>query len=68
MYHATTLDARTLIVRSDAESELTELLIYINQKAKTKKEDVAHRLLTFAHDNYATDKTFRFNRDECYER
>lgn len=68
MYHATTLDARTMIVRSDAESELTELLSYINQKAKTKKQDIAHRLLAFAHDNYAADKTFRFNREECYER
>lgn len=68
MYHATTLDARTLIVRCDVEGELTELLAYINRKAKTRKQDIAHRLLAFAHENYAADKTFRFNREECYER
>jgi len=68
MYQAATLDARTLIVRSDVKGELTALLTYINRKAKTKKQDLAVRLLDFAGHHYATDKTFRFNRDECYER
>lgn len=68
MYQATTLDARTLIVRSDVEGELTELLAYLNRREQAKKQDLVNRLLTFANDCYATDKTFRFNRSECYER
>ena len=68
MYRATTLDTRTLVVRSDVEGELTELVAYINQRARAKKQDLAARFLSFATDHYATDKTFSFNRNECYER
>ena len=65
---ATALDARTLFVHSNIEEELTDVLSYINRKAKTKKQNLANRLLNFAADHYATDKTFQFNRNECYER
>ena len=68
MYRATALNTRTLVVRSDVEEELTELLAYINLKAKTKKQDLVNRFLDFANGNYATDKSFKFNRNECYER
>lgn len=68
MYKTTTLDTRTLVVRSNVESELTELIAYINQKVRTNKQELATRFLSFATDNYATNKTFSFNRNECYER
>ena len=66
MYQATTLDARTLLIKADFESDLTELLSYINQKKR--KKDLVNRLLDFAKNNYETDKNFKFNREECYEK
>ena len=68
MYQTTTLDSRTLLVRSENENDLTELLHYINKKAKIKKQDLVNRFLDFAAQNYNTDPDFKFNRDECYER
>ena len=66
MYQTTALDSRTLLIKAEFESDLTELLSYINQKAK--KQDLVNRFLDFAKNNYETDKNFKFNRDECYER
>jgi hypothetical protein len=68
MYQATTLDSRTLLIKAELESDLTELLLYINQKTKTKKQYLLNHFLDFAKNNYETDKNFKFNRDECYER
>ena len=68
MYHATTLDSRTLIIKAEFESDLMELLSYINKKTKIKKQDLVNQFLDFAKNNYETDKNFKFNRDECYER
>jgi ATP-dependent protease HslVU (ClpYQ) peptidase subunit len=68
MYQATTLDSCTLLVKAEFESDLTELLSYINQKTKMKKQNLVNQFLDFAKDNYETDKNFKFNRDECYER
>jgi len=68
MYQTTTLDSRTLLVKAEVESDLTELLSYINQKTKIKKQDLVNQFLNFAKNNYETDKNFKFNRDEFYER
>ena len=68
MYQATTLDSCTLLVKAEFESDLTELLSYINQKTKMRKQNLVNQFLDFAKDNYETDKNFKFNRDECYER
>ena len=68
MYHATTLDSRTLIIKAEFESDLMELLSYINKKTNIKKQNLVNQLLDFAENNYETDKNFKFNRDECYER
>ena len=37
-------------------------------KTKKKKQDLVNQFLDFAKSNYVTDKDFKFNRDECYER
>ena len=68
MYQTTALDSRTLLVRSENESDLTELLLYITMKAKLKKQDMVNLFLDFAAHNYDVDPDFKFNRDECYER
>jgi hypothetical protein len=44
MYPATALDSRTLLIKTEIESDLTELLSYINQKTKTKKQDLVSYL------------------------
>ena len=68
MYQATALDSCTLLIKTEFESDLTELLSYLNQKTKMKKQDLVNQFLDFAKNNYETDKNFKFNRDECYER
>ena len=68
MYRTTTLDSRTLLIKTEFEDDLTELLLYINQKTKNKKQDLVNQLLDFAKKHYETDKNFKFNRDECYEK
>ena len=68
MYRTTTLDSHTVLIKTELESDLTELLSYLNQKTKKKKQDLVNQLLDFAKSNYVTDKDFEFNRDECYER
>ena len=68
MYQATTLDSRTLLIKAEFESDLTELLLYLNKKTKIKKQDLVNQFLDFAKNNYETDKNFKFNRDECYEK
>jgi len=68
MYQATALDSHTLLIKAEFEGDLTELLSYINQKTKMKKQNLVNQFLDFAKNNYETDKNFKFNRDECYER
>jgi hypothetical protein len=68
MYQTTASNSRILLVRSENESDLTELLHYINEKIKMKKQDLVNHFLDFAAHNYNLDPDFKFNRDECYER
>jgi hypothetical protein len=68
MYQATTLDSRTLLIKTELEDDLAELLSYINQKTKLKKQDLVNKFLDFAENNYEIDRNFKFNREECYER
>ena len=68
MYLTTALDSYTLLIKTESENDLTELLSYLNQKTKMKKLDLVNHFLDFAKNNYETDKNYKFNRDECYER
>ena len=68
MLQSTTLDTRTVIVRADVESDMQDLLIFLKQTAGNKKEKLLNSFLDFAKDNYATDPSFKFNREELYER
>ena len=68
MLQSTTLDTRTVIVRADVESDMQDLLIFLKQTAGNKKEKLLNNFLDFAKDNYATDPSFKFNREELYER
>ena len=59
------LDATTLLVKSDNESDLADIVDYISQKDRTAR---IHSLLESASKIRIKCKDYKFNRDECYER
>jgi len=67
MLQSTTLDSHTVIVRADAESDMQELLAFIQQKKVKNKEKLVTRFLDFAKDNYVSEPSFKFNREELYD-
>ena len=68
MLQSTTLDAHTVIVRSDAEIDMINLFNFLKQTERGKKEKLLTSFLDFAKDNYVTDSSFTFNREELYDR
>ena len=68
MLQSTTLDARTVIVRANTDSDMQDLLAFLNQTDRKRKEKLVASFLDFAKDNYQSDKSFKFNREELYDR
>jgi len=68
MLQSTKLDSRTVLIRADAENDLSDLFVYLKQSERDRKANLLNRFLEFADDNYATDPAFKFNREECYVR
>ncbi|MDR2192972.1 MAG: hypothetical protein LBP19_00640 [Treponema sp.] len=65
MYETMTLDSKTLIVKSDNEKELSEVIDFISKKDKEKNIKL---FLKFASENRKIVKNYKFNREECYDR
>jgi hypothetical protein len=65
MLEAITLDPKTMIIKSDNETDFSEIINFIIQKDKNKDIE---SFLRFAAQNRIVDKEFKFNRDECYDR
>jgi hypothetical protein len=65
MLEAISLDPKTMIIKSDEETDFSEIIKFIVKKDKNK--DVAS-FLKFAAQNRIVDKDFRFRRDDCYDR
>jgi hypothetical protein len=65
MLEAISLDSKTMIIKSDEETDFSEIINFVIQKDKNK--DIAS-FLNFAAQNRIEDKEFKFNRDECYDR
>jgi hypothetical protein len=65
MLEAISLDPKTMIIKSDEETDFAEIINFIIKKDRTK--DVAS-FLRFAAQNRIVDSEFKFNRDECYDR
>ncbi|MDR3237570.1 MAG: hypothetical protein LBT84_03620 [Spirochaetia bacterium] len=63
MYETITLDPKTLIIKSDNESELSEIIDFISKKGK---EETIKELLKFASENRKIVKNYKFNREESY--
>jgi len=65
MLETMTLDSHTLIIKSDNEADLPEIIDAINQKGKT---DTINSFLKFVSDNRITKSDYKFNREDCYGR
>jgi hypothetical protein len=65
MLETMTLDPRTLIIKSDNEDELPDIIDYINQKDKNKTID---SFLGFASENRLELANYKFEREGCYGR
>ena len=65
MYETLTLDSKTLIIKSDNEQELSDIIDFVSRRDKEKNID---SLLKFAAQNRKIVKNYKFNRLECYER
>ena len=57
------IDSKTLVIKTDSEDDLPEIIGYINQKNK----NVAS-FLNFASKNRIEAKDYKFNREDCYDR
>ena len=64
MIQTISLDSKTVIIKSDNESDLSEIMEFISKKDKKESLDT---LLSFAADNRKIEKEYKFNRDECYD-
>jgi len=59
------IDSRTLIIKSNNEEELPEIINFINQKNKNK---IIDSFLDFASRNRIKIDYYKFNREDCYDR
>ncbi len=57
------IDSRTVIIKTDSEKELTEI---INFASKRDKDVNLKAFLNFAVSNRKVVKNYRFNREDCY--
>ena len=65
MYETMALDSKTIIIKSDNERELSEIIDFISKKDKEKN---IKSFLKFVSDNRKVIKDYKFNREECYDR
>ena len=60
-----TIDSKTVIVKTDNEDDLPEIIGLINQK---NRKEIIKSFLSFASKNRIEEKNFKFNREDCYDR
>ena len=65
MVETITLDSKTMLVKSDNESDLSEILDFIVKKSKITE---ISSFLKFAEKNRIESKNYKFNRNDCYDR
>ena len=59
------LDATTILIKSDNENDLAEIIDFVSQKNKIER---VHSFLDFASKNKILSESYQFNREECYDR
>ena len=62
---AVSLNSKTIIVKSDNENDISDVIDFIYRRDKENSIDM---LLKFASENRVIEKGYVFNRNECYER
>ena len=60
-----TIDSKTLLIKTNNENDLPEIIDYINQKDRNKN---INSFLHFASENRIEVKNYKFNREEYYDR
>ena len=65
MLQTVSLDARTLLIRAEHESELSAIYDYLS--IQDRKKNIKD-FLDFVESKQVFTGDFKFNRDECYER
>jgi len=65
MFETMTLDSKILVIKSDNEEDLLEIINFINQK---DKRDNIDSFLNFAEKNRIEMSDYKFNREDCYGR
>ena len=63
MYETITIDSRTMIIKTDNEKELSEIIDFVSKK---DKDDILKSFLNFAALKRKVVKYYKFNREECY--
>jgi len=64
MLEAISLDSKTLLVKADAEHDLTDIIDLISLKGKGES---LQRLFQMARERRVIEREYKFDRDECYE-
>ena len=59
------LDATTILIKGDSEADLAEIIDFVSKK---KKQGYISSFLKFASKNKILSKTYKFNRDDCYDK
>jgi Holliday junction resolvase RusA-like endonuclease len=63
MYETMTIDSRTMIIKTDNENELSEIIDYVS---KRDKDNILKSFLDFASSKRKVVKDYKFNREACY--
>jgi hypothetical protein len=63
MYETMAIDTRTVIIKTDTERELTEVIDFVSKKDKDAN---LKAFLNFAASNRKIVKNYKFNREDCY--
>jgi len=63
MYETMAIDSRTMIIKTDNEKELSEIIDFVSKKDKDKN---LKSFLNYASSKRKIVKNFNFNREDCY--
>jgi hypothetical protein len=58
------LDATTLLIKSDNENDMAEIIDFVSKKDKL---DHIKSFIKFANENRILGKDYKFNREDCYK-
>ena len=65
MYETVSLDSKTIIIKADRDSDISEIIDFISKKSTRNNID---GFLKFASKNRTIEKEYKFKRDNCYDR